>query len=291
MKFLIYGKGWIAGMIVKYLRENDYDFVEGTARVDDVPNVKKELDEVKPTHIMCLIGRTHGVIDGKKYPTIDYLEQKGKLVENIRDNLFSQVTLAVLCQERNIHLNLCSTGCIFNYDETHKNEIEGRGFTEEDLPNFFDSSYSIVKGFNDRLMHLFKVASLRIRMPITSESNSRNFITKITKYDKICSANNSMTVLDDFIPIMVDLSKRNFIGTLNLTNPGVINHNEILQMYKEIVDPNFTWKNFTYEEQQNLLVNGRSNNYLDTTLLTSMYNVPTIKDSMKNVLERMKSNI
>jgi dTDP-4-dehydrorhamnose reductase len=286
MRFLIYGKGWISGMILKYLSDNKYDFVEGVSRVDDIPSVKNELDKVKPTHIMCLIGRTHGFVNGKEYPTIDYLEQKGKLVENIRDNLFSQVALAILCQERNIHLNCIATGCIFNYDETHTTT---KGFTEEDLPNFFDSSYSIVKGFNDRLMHLLPVASLRIRMPIVAEPNPRNFITKITKYDKICSADNSMTILDDFIPIMVDLSKRHFIGTLNLTNPGVINHNEILQMYQEIVDSKFTWKNFTYEEQQVLLANGRSNNYLDTTLLESMYTVPNIKDSMREVLKRMKT--
>ena len=30
------------------------------------------------------------------------------------------------------------------------------------------------------------VLNLRIRMPITGEKNSRNFITKITSYKKIC---------------------------------------------------------------------------------------------------------
>ena len=48
--------------------------------------------------------------------------------------------------------------------------------------------------------------------------------------------------------------KNNQKGTINLTNPGLISHNEILQMYKEIVDPSFTWENFTYEEQMEILV-------------------------------------
>ena len=36
-------------------------------------------------------------------------------------------------------------------------------------------------------MNLFSnnVLNLRIRMPITNQYNNRNFITKITKYDKI----------------------------------------------------------------------------------------------------------
>ena len=46
------------------------------------------------------------------------------------------------------------------------------------MPNFFGSSYSVVKGFTDRLMKLYdeNVLNLRIRMPITGEQNSRNFI-------------------------------------------------------------------------------------------------------------------
>ena len=36
------------------------------------------------------------------------------------------------------------------------------------------------------MMSLFKnVLNLRIRMPITGEPNARNFITKITNYEKI----------------------------------------------------------------------------------------------------------
>ncbi len=287
MKILIYGKGWIANMVITYLRENKYDFFEGRSRLDDVSSVTEELEDVKPTHVLCFVGRTHGFIDGKEYTTIDYLEQKGKLYENLRDNLFAQTALAIICKDLKVHLSLIATGCIFNYDLDHTTEF---GFTEESLPNFFDSSYSIVKGFTDRIMHLLPVCNMRIRMPVSSEPNCRNFVTKIVTYDKICSMPNSMTVLDDFIPIIVDLSERKFVGTINLTNPGVISHNEILQMYKEIVDPNFTWKNFTYEEQVRLLSNGRSNNYLDTDLLESIYpNILNIKDSMRNCLEKMKN--
>ena len=51
-----------------------------------------------------------------------------------------------------------------------------------------------------------------------------------------------MTVLPDFYPIMIDLMSKNYTGTLNLTNRGLISHNEILEMYKEIVNPSFTGK-------------------------------------------------
>ena len=45
-------------------------------------------------------------------------------------------------------------------------------------------------------------------MPINAENNPRNFITKITNYEKICSNYNSMSVLPELLPIMIDLSKK-----------------------------------------------------------------------------------
>ena len=41
----------------------------------------------------------------------------------------------------------------------------------------------------------------------------------------------------------------------------------MLQIYKEEVDPDFTWENFSLEEQAKILAAGRSNNFLDTSKL------------------------
>ena len=133
------------------------------------------------------------------------------------------------------------------------------------------------------------VLNLRIRMPISSESNSRNFINKIINYDKICSIPNSMSVLDDLIPIMLDMATKNTIGTYNFTNPGLITHNEILEMYKEYVDPKFKWSNFTIEEQANILKAERSNNYLDTSKLQILYpKLKNIKECVRNIMINIK---
>ena len=81
---------------------------------------------------------------------------------------------------------------------------------------------------------------------------------------------------------------------LNLTNPGVISHNEILEMYREIVDPSFTWKNFTIEEQDKVLTSKRSNNRLDTSKLESIYpniHIPDIHTAVRDCLVQMAQNI
>ena len=285
---LLYGsKGWIGGQIIEYLTANNIQFVQSNNHVEHIQLIQQDIEKYKPTHILSLIGRTHGKIDNKVYTTIDYLEQDGKLAENIRDNLYCPIALALLCQQNNIHYTYLGTGCIFEYDNDHPFGEEIDGFTEDSLPNFFGSSYSVVKGFTDQLMHLLdkNTLNIRIRMPITAEKNPRNFITKITTYEKICSIPNSMTVLPTLIPIMIDMLLNKQTGTVNLTNPGLVSHNEILEMYKQYVDPSFTWKNFTIAEQNEILASKRSNNYLDTTKLEKLYpNVVNIKDAVKQCL-------
>jgi len=288
MRVLVYGaNGWIGSQFIKLLEDNHIDYVKGTSRVDNVTTLEDEIKNSLSTHIVSFIGRTHGKIDDKEYTTIDYLEQEGKLVENIRDNLFSPLVLAHICIKNNIHFTYLGTGCIFKFDEDHPFGEEVNGFTEDSLPNFFGSSYSIVKGFTDRFMHLYEnnVLNLRIRMPITNEDNPRNFITKITKYSKICSVPNSMSVLTELLPFVIDMMKNKLTGTINLVNPGLISHNEILEMYKEMIDPSFTWDNFSLEEQRKILAADRSNNFLDTKQLEILYpNVLHIKESIKKCL-------
>lgn len=289
MLLLIYGsKGWIGSQVIAQLVKDNIPHQKSTTHVENLEAVENELIVYKPTHVLSLIGRTHGKIGDKVFTTIDYLEEDGKLVENVRDNLFCPVSLAMLCEKYQIHYTYLGTGCIFEYDSNHPYEKENHGFDEESLPNFFGSSYSVIKGFTDQLMHLMKnTLNIRIRMPINAEKNARNFITKITSYKKICSIANSMTVLPELIPIMIDMIKNNKTGTINLTNPGLISHNEILDMYREIVDPEFTWENFTIDEQNQILTSKRSNNYLDTKKLQAWYpEVLTIKDAVRKCLEQ-----
>lgn len=276
------GRGWIGQQLLDVLRERQIPFSVPHVRVDDTDAVRTLLHTLRPTRVLCLVGRTHG--DG--CATIDYLERgRPQLVENVRDNLFAPVSLALLCREYDIHMTYLGTGCIFSSSDPAS---DAAAFAEDARPNFFGSAYSIVKGFTDRLMHQLEkhVLQLRIRMPINADMDSpRNFLCKITTYEKICSVANSMTVLPDLLPIMVTLVERAAIGTYNMTNPGVISHNAILDMYRDIVDPTFTYTNFSQEEQDRLLAAGRSNNRLSTTRLEAEFLVLPIDLSIRRLLK------
>jgi len=289
---LLYGaNGWIGTKVYNLLVSMDHTVIKAVSRADNYNDVEREILMHKATHIISCIGRTHGIYNGEEISTIDYLEKSGKLVENIQDNLYAPIVLASVCKNLYRHFTYLGTGCIFEYDDLHPINNSNKGFKENDKPNFFGSSYSVVKGYTDRIMHELyddTALNIRIRMPITGEINPRNFITKITNYKKICSVPNSMTVLDELLPVMINYALNYKTGTVNLTNHGVINHNEILEMYKEIVDPDFQWSNFSIEEQNQILASKRSNNYLDTSAIKGD-NVSQIKDAIKDVLYKIKN--
>lgn len=70
---------------------------------------------------------------------------------------------------------------------------------------------------------------------------------------------------------------------------------QVLALFKKIVRPEFTWKNFSLEEQGKILKAGRSNCKLDTTKLVDKmkeysYEVTEIHEAYKACFRRMVAN-
>jgi UDP-glucose 4,6-dehydratase len=281
-KWLVYGaSGWIGSKLVKMIAARGDIAVKGESRADDAAAVTREVEKTQPDQIVSVLGRTHG----PGYSTIDYLEQKGKTYINVRDNLFAPFVLARVAELKRIHFAYLGTGCIFTY-------VDGdQSFDEDAVPNFFGSEYSIVKGFTDQMSKLFPgMLNCRIRMPVSADDSPRNFINKIKSYEKIHSVPNSMTVLEELLPFMLEMSANGEVGTINLTNPGVISHNEILEMYKKHVDPEFVWKNFSGPELLKVIAAARSNNKLVTGRLQTLFpTVRSIQDAVEHAILSMNS--
>lgn len=136
---------------------------------------------------------------------------------------------------------------------------------------------------------------LRLRMPLSDDLDPRNFLTKLTKFDKVVNIPNSMTVLHDMLPLALLMSQSGNVGVFNFCNPGVVSHNELLDLYKEYIDPMFTFQNFTLAEQDKLLACARSNNALDSTKLVANLppgaHLPHIKEAVHSMFQRMQQNI
>lgn len=279
MHVLVYGaKGWIGQ---QFLANTCHTISIGTARPDEYEATAKEIDQVTPDAVCSFLGRTHG----PGSPTIDYLEQSGRLYENMRDNYLAPIHLAQICETRGIQFVYLGTGCIYTYT------ADKLLFSEEDAPNFFGSSYSIMKGFTNQEMARYRhTLHLRIRMPISKEVSHRNLIDKLVSYPHICSIPNSMTVLDDMWPILDRMIERRTTGPYNLVNPGLAEHRWILEQYKALLNPAHTWTDVSYDEQMNYIKSHRSNNELTTAKLEAFcaqesLSLPTIQASIIRCLQ------
>jgi len=260
VKFLVFGRtGWLGGLLGELLTGRDITWAYATSRLENKQDVEEEIAFAKPTHVLNAAGLT-----GR--PNVDWCETHRE--EVLRVNVCGTLLLADACAAADIHMTNYATGCIFEYDDKHPLG-SGIGFTEDEAANFAGSFYSKTKGMVEPLMKEFSTClSLRVRMPISSDlDNPRNFIYKIARYAKVVNIPNSMTVLDELLPYSIDLALRKRVGVMNFTNPGVVSHNECLEMYRDYVKPDFKWANFSLEEQAKVIQAGRSNNELDASKL------------------------
>ncbi|MBM3197103.1 MAG: NAD-dependent epimerase/dehydratase family protein [Chlamydiae bacterium] len=282
-RFLVFGgkTGWIGKMVIETLEKEGIYYDAAESRLEEREHILKEIEKKKPTHIINTAGVT-GV------PNVDWCETNRQ--QTLRSNIIGALNLADIAYLKGIHMTNFGTGCIYEYDAQHPLG-SNIGFTEQEAPNFFGSFYSSTKVQLDQLLKNYpNVLNLRLRMPISSDLSSRNFITKITKYKKVINVPNSMTVLDEMIPIAIELALSKETGNYNFTNPGVVSHNEILQLYKTYVDPDFTWENFTVEEQDQILKAKRSNNELDVSKLKEKFpELKEIHESLLAVFEKIRS--
>jgi len=287
MYYIVYGAtGWIGSKIVKLLEQSGHPVQFGQERLENRERLMEELKSFP--RVDCVINCA-GIV-GK--PNVDWCESHQP--ETIRTNVIGTLNLADLCYQLNIHLISFATGCIYEYDETHP--IDGPGFTEEETPNFEKSFYSRSKVCCEKMIREYSnVLTLRIRMPISDDFSERSFHTKIISYGrngKVINVPNSVSVLHDLLPLVIHLSENKTTGVLNFVNPGVLSHNEILTLYRDILEPGYQWNQFTVEEQNKILKAPRSNNHLDASKLLALFpNVPDAKDAVTACFRRINDKI
>lgn len=281
--FLVFGgkTGWIGQKIVEMLQEQHHIVHVAESRLENRESIEKEIDSIKPDYIINCAGVTGT-------PNVDWCEDHQQ--QTIRTNIIGALTLADVAYLRDIHVTNFGTGCIYEYDSAHPIN-SGLGFKEEDEPNFAGSFYSKTKIWLDKLFDSYpNVLNLRLRMPISSDFHPKNFIVKISRYQKVINIPNSMSILDDLLPVSIEMTLRELKGKYNFVNPGTLSHNQILDLYKLYVDPTFIYTNFTVEEQDKILKARRSNNELNASkLLKEFPHIPHIQNSIHSVLQKMGS--
>jgi hypothetical protein len=114
-------------------------------------------------------------------------------------------------------------------------------------------------------------------------------LTKLSRYKKLISYNNSLTFVPDLLVATRQLIEKDLSGVFNVVNSGPPVHAEfIIGKYKEIVDPDHEYEIVPTEqlEEEGLMKAGRSNCVLSDRKLQQAG--VTMGDTCARVIEALE---
>lgn len=272
MKIYVVGhKNWISKRYISEFDENKIKYI--TSEFDESSNnLLSDILDQKVSHVIYCNG----------FQLKDEIFDE-PLEESTKYNILAPVRLAIFCQRYKIHFTYIGTGNIYKYDKNASTLKSRKPFNEEDEPNNDESKFLILKSCTDRLIKTTDSLNLRLSHPLSSAINDpKNYLNKMLFATEVNNIPTSISVIDELIPLSVNMIRNKVIGTFNFVNPGVISENDILQMYKDIYDNNFSWK--CKEKIKEL---EHKYYHLDTTLLELNQEVIPIKEAIKKVMEKM----
>lgn len=217
-------------------------------------------------------------------PNVDACEiQKA---ECLMGNAVLPGTIRSVCEAAGIPWGHVSSGCIFS-----GRNPDGGGFTEDDVPNFtfrtnHCSFYSGSKALGEEILAGAEQNYIwRLRIPFDHRCNSRNYLSKLLRYDTLLDAENSISHLGEFVEACYACwEKRVPFGIYNLTNPGPVTTRMVADLIHKHLEPEKKFQFFPNEEEFMKVAakTPRSNCYLDTS------KSETVGVAMRPVLEALE---
>ena len=246
MSVLVLGKGFVS---------NHLNYLKFTNKISTLEDIENIINIYKPTTIINCIGKT-----GR--PNIDECET------NKLDTFLLNTTLpsliATSCLKHGIHFINIGSGCIYYGESPNKINNLDIGWKEQDFANPI-SYYSKTKYASDLLLgQLDNTSVLRIRMPISHLNTERNFINKISKYEKLINILNSMTFMEDFVNCIDWVIKKQLTGIYHIVNPQPLTAVDIIKEYKK-----HNYSIITEKQLDEIVLAKRSNCFLNTEKLNN----------------------
>ncbi len=263
---LVFGAGWLGrGLVARWPGA-----VLARADIADAAAVARALDEHRPRRVVNAAGRTG-------HPNVDALEDDP--AGTWRSNVAGPILLAAACRERGIHFTHLGSGCLYQGDNA------GRGFAEDDPPNYAGSLYSRTKAAAEAPLADLGALQLRLRMPLASEPHPRNLLTKLLGFEEVVRVANSITVLDDFWAPARVLIEREATGVFHLVNEGVEYHDEVLHLWRRLADSGHRFRVIPPEALAARTRAGRSHCVLSTAKARAHgVGLPPLTESLPRVL-------
>jgi dTDP-4-dehydrorhamnose reductase len=268
MIYLLGGSGYVGhayqalfrrmGVPYRSLKRSEVDYTE-------LGNLRAALESGRPSFLINAAGYT-----GK--PNVDACELHK--AECLCGNSVLPGVIAQACEEARVPWGHVSSGCIYNGSGPREN-----GFTELDAPNFtFRSNhcsfYSGTKGLGEELLAgCPNVFIWRLRIPFNGLDNSRNYLTKLMRYERLLDVTNSISELDEFAAATFACwTRRVPFGIYNVTNPGRVTTREVVELIRRSGVCNKDFEYFADEDEFMRLAAKapRSNCVLDSSKLAGL---------------------
>jgi len=248
--FLIGATGYIGEVFTQQIYKNKelncfqiphwklYKDSPGDAGVHDYEKLYELINKFSPDIVINAAGYI-----GK--PNVDVCEDNKEAT--FEGNVEFPTFLAKSCFLAGVPFAHISSGCIFTGTKD-----DGSGFTEDDPPNFDFTNGSYYSGTKtlceNRILNISDDYYIwRLRIPFDKFSSSRNYLSKMTTYDKLLNATNSMTHRYEFVDACLDLwlNKEEY-GIYNIVNSGPVTTKQVVALIKKYlkIDKDFKfWEN------------------------------------------------
>ena len=263
MLTLVGANGYVGQKITSTLEHNQISFTSLSRVGTDYYDAKKLRNCLESNQSKFLINCAG--FTGK--PNVDACESAK--YESLYGNAVLPGIVREVCEDLKIPWGHISSGCIYS-----GRRADGKGWTEEDEPNFSFRSppcsfYSGTKALGEEVLEGAENCFVwRLRIPFNHQPNPRNYLQKLLNYENLLEAENSVSHLEEFCQKCIECFTKDVEpGIYNMTNPGSVTTRQVTEwMIKEgLSDKKFKFFNSEEEFMTKAAIAPRSNCVLDTT--------------------------
>ena len=290
MLIILGGTGYVGSVFDDYPFHTDFEVKVVSRNKLDYSNhasLATFLKDLRASFVINAAGFT-----GK--PNVDACESAK--YECLQGNAVLPGIIREVCEDLKIPWGHISSGCIYS-----GRRADGKGWTEEDEPNFSFRSppcsfYSGTKALGEEVLEGAENCFVwRLRIPFNHEASPRNYLQKLLNYENLLEAENSVSHLEEFCQKCIECFTKDVEpGVYNMTNPGSITTSQITEwMIKEgLTDKKFKFFNSEEEFMTKAAIAPRSNCVLDTTKAEKAgIGMRPVEEAMIDSIRKMRQSV
>lgn len=227
-------------------------------------------------------------------PNVDACESAK--YECLQGNAVLPGIIREVCEDLKIPWGHISSGCIYS-----GRRDDGKGWTEEDEPNFSFRSppcsfYSGTKALGEEVLAGAENCFVwRLRIPFNHEPSPRNYLQKLLNYENLLEAENSVSHLEEFCQKCIECFTKDVEpGVYNMTSTGSITTRQVTEWMIKVGLTEKKFKFFNSEEEfmKKAAVAPRSNCVLDTSKAEKAgIGMRPVEEAMIDSIRKMRQSV